>query len=190
MKENKIIYNLLKLIYVPLIKIIYRPTVKGIENIPNEGLIILAGNHIHAIDPILVMANTKRAVHFLAKESLFKGIGGIILKCVGTIKVYRTQNNPDAIIEAVKVLKQQGCVGIFPEGTRNKTTQKLLQFKHGTVVIAKQTNSKIVPFAITGNYKLFRKNITIEFGKPIDISKMEIEEANNYLRKNVDKLLK
>ena len=56
--------------------------------------------------------------------------------------------------------------------------------------MAKKTKSPIVPFAITGDYKLFRKGIKIEFGEPIDISKMELQEANEYLMQKVEELIK
>ncbi len=190
MKENKILYKALKTIYRPLLKILYNPQVQGIENIPKEGAIIFVGNHRHAFDPIVVMSHTDRIVHYMAKESLFKGIHGQIYKSIGVIKVYRTKSNPKAVLEAEEILKNGGAVGIFPEGTRNKTKQELLKFRHGAVAIANKTNSKIIPFAIKGKYKLFKRKLKIEFGKAIDISQFEIEEANNYIRNEVLELLR
>lgn len=190
MKENQKLYKFLKTIYSKLIKILYKPTVKGTENIPKNGPIIFVGNHRHAFDPIMVMSNTKRTVHYMAKESLFKGIHGKIFENIGTIKVRRNKSNPKAIIEAEEILKQGGTVGIFPEGTRNRTNQELLKFKHGAVAIAKQTNTQIIPFAIKGNYKIFKKGLSIEFGKPVDVSQMEIEEANDYIRNEVLNILR
>lgn len=190
MKENKVLYKFLKLIYSSLLKILYRPKVYGLENIPEEGAIIFVGNHRHAFDPIVVMTYTKRLVHYMAKESIFKGFHGFVFKKIGLIKVYRTRNNPGAVIEAERILNNGGTVGIFPEGTRNKTEDELLKFRKGAVVIAQKTNSKIVPFAIRGKYKVFKKGLNIEFGKPVDISNMEIEEANNYIRNEVLNLLR
>jgi len=190
MKENKVLYKTLKLIYSPLLKILYRPKAVGIENIPKEGAIIFAGNHRHAFDPVVVMTHTKRTVHYMAKESLFKGLHGMILKSIGLIKIYRSKGNSMAVKEALEILKDGGTVGVFPEGTRNKTDEELLRFRSGTVRIAKQSNTKIVPFAIKGGYKLFRKGLAIEFGKPVDVSNMEIEEANEYIRNEVLKMLR
>lgn len=184
------LYGLCKIIYSSLIKILYNPKVYGKENILNDGALIFAGNHRHAFDPVVVMSQTKRVVHYMAKESLFKGIHGLIFKSIGLIKVYRTKNNPVALVEAENVLKQNGTIGIFPEGTRNKTEEDLLRFKHGAVVIAKNTNSKIVPFYINGKYKVFRKGLEIHFGKPIDVSNMTVDEANDYLRNEVLKLIR
>ena len=190
MKENKKLYKFLKIICTTLLKILYRPKAYGIENIPEEGPIIFAGNHIHAVDPVVVMTHTKRIVHYMAKESLFKGIHGKIFESIGLIKVYRTRSNPMAVVEAQKILEQGGAVGIFPEGTRNKTKKELLKFRHGAVAIAKQANAKIVPFAIKGKYRLFRKGLIIEFGEVVDVSQMEIEEANGYIRNEVLNILR
>lgn len=190
MEENKVLYKACKLIYTTLLKVLYRPTAIGVENIPEDGPLIFAGNHRHAFDPVVVMTHTKRTVHYMAKESLFKGLHGILFKQIGLIKVYRTRNNPEAIQSAVELLKQGGTLGIFPEGTRNQTEEPLLRFKHGAVRIAKEANSKIVPFAIKGQYKLFRKKLIIEFGKPIDVSEMELEEANDCIRNEVLNLLR
>lgn len=190
MKENKKLYKKLKIIYSTLLKILYKPKTYGKENIPKEGPIIFVGNHRHAFDPIIVMTHTERIVHYMAKESLFKGMHGKILENIGIIKIYRTKRNPIAVKEAEEILRQGGTVGIFPEGTRNKTNQELLKFRHGAVAIAKKTNAKIIPFAIKGKYRIFRKGLSITFGKPIDITKMEIEEANNYVRNEVLNILR
>ena len=163
MKENKFLYKTLKIIYSSLLKLLYSPKVYGEGNIPEEGPIIFVGNHRHAFDPVVVMTYTKRIVHYMAKESIFKGFHG-------------------------KILKQGGTVGIFPEGHRNKTGEDLLKFRHGAVAIAKQANTKIVPFAIRGKYRIFKKGLELEFGEPVDISEMEIEEANNFIRDEVLKL--
>jgi len=190
MKENKKLYKVLKSICKILMKILYRPKVEGTENIPAEGGIILVGNHKHAFDAPLVMTNTDRIVHYMAKESLFKGTHGKLLESIGIIKVYRTKSNPVAVVEATQILEQGGAIGIFPEGTRNKTEEELLKFRHGAVAIAQKSNSPIIPFAIKGQYRLFKKGLIIEFGKPIDVNKLEIEEANNEIRNEVLELLR
>lgn len=190
MKENQKLYKIAKAIYSKLLKILYNPTTKGTKNIPEKGPIIIVGNHKHAFDPIMVMSHTNRTIYYMAKESLFKGIHGKILESIGTIKIHRNKSNPIAIKEAEEILKQGGAVGIFPEGTRNRTNQELLKFRHGAVEIAKKTNTPIIPFAIKGDYKLFKKGLSIEFGKPIKISHMEVEEANNYIRNEVLNILR
>ena len=189
-KEKNFMYRFLKPIYTVLLKILFRPQIIGKENIPKDGALIFAGNHKHAVDPTMVMMSTNRVVHYMAKEELFKGIHGWLFNKIGLIKVYRGKSNPQAVIEAEKILKNGGTVGIFPEGTRNRSKEELLKFRHGTVAIAQKTNTLILPFAIKGKYKLFRKGVILEFGKTIDVLKMDLEEANEYLRNEVLNLLR
>ena len=189
-KEKNYMYRCLKPIYTVLLKILFRPKVIGKENIPKDGALIFAGNHKHAVDPTMVMMSTNRVVHYMAKEELFKGIHGWLFNKIGLIKVHRGKSNPQAVIEAEKILKNGGTVGIFPEGTRNRNNEELLRFRHGAVAIAKKTNTLILPFAIKDKYKLFRKGVILKFGKPIDVSKMDLEEANEYLRNEVLNLLR
>lgn len=191
MKENKLFYNFMKLLYLPLLKLIFRPKVFGKENISQDEGLILAGNHKCALDPIMVTSNTKRFVHFIAKEEVTSGILKKAFDLMGVIRVYKNRaKNVASILEAKNVLKNNGTLGIFPEGTRNRTDQPLLKFRKGTVTIAQDNNTPIVPFAIRGNYRPFRKGLEIEFGTPIDISSMTKFQANEYLRDEVLKLLK
>ena len=189
MKENKVLYNISKGIYSFLLKILYRPQVEGKENIKENGACIFVGNHIHAYDGILVMAQTKRLVHYFAKIEIFKGLHGKFFEAIGLIKVDRKRGGQSSMLLGIKCLNEGGTIGIFPEGTRNRTEEKLLKFKKGAVIMAQKTNTPIIPFAIQGEYRLFRKGLKIIFGKPIYVSDMEIEQANEYLKNNVLELL-
>ena len=183
---------LLYKILIPLNKIfmsLYRPTYNGKENIPKEGKIILAGNHTSKLDPLLLMSSTNRCIHFLAKIELFKGIKKIFFQNVGIIPVDRQKRNPEAINLANKYLQDNKVIGIFPESTINKTEKIIMPFKYGAVKMAKETDSQIIPFAITKQYKFLKKSVTITFGKPYKIVK-EIEIENNILENKVINLIR
>lgn len=183
-------YKTLKFVLKPIFKILYRPTIIHKEKIPTEKAFIFAGNHKNALDPALVALSTKRTVRFLAKKELLEGKTKLFFKAIKAIPVDRSKANKEAINTAIEVLNNGDIISLFPEGTRNKTNKILLPFKFGAVSMAQKTKSPIVPFAITGDYKLFRKGIQIEFGEPIDISKMELQEANEYLMQKVEELIK
>ena len=189
-EKNKRWYIRTKKVYSFLLKVLYKPEVLGKENIPKEGAIIFAGNHKNAVDPTVLMASTDRLVHFIAKKEAFKGLHGVLFKNIGLIPINRTKGSPGAIKMAENILNEGGTIGIFPEGTRNKTENDLLPFKLGAVTMAKKTNAKIIPFAIKGKYKLFRKGLKIEIGKPISVTNLEKEEANKILENEILKLLK
>ena len=183
------LYPILRPIFTVLFKIVYRPKIINKELIPKTGSIILAGNHRHALDPISIGVCTKRTIHFLAKKELYRGINFIFFDLVGTLPVDKHNKNKRTIGEAEKMLNNGGVIGIFPEGTRNRPEDRLLPFKKGAVSFAKNTNSLIVPFAITGEYKIFRKSLTITIGKPYKVGNDSIEVANNKLQDKIYNLI-
>ena len=171
-------------------KLYYNPTIVNKEYIPKEGSIVIAGNHKHALDPILVDCATKRVVHTLAKKDLHDGKFGWFFRAIETIPVdLKAEHNKDALISAIKVLEEEGVINLSPEAKRNYTDEVLLPFKPGAVVMAKRTNTKIIPYSITGDYKFRSKNLKIEFGRPIDVSNLSVEEANGKLFEKVKDLL-
>lgn len=187
---NYIVYKTLKTIFNPLFKFVYRPQFKGLENIPKEGSVILAGNHTNNLDALLMLSGPKRIVHMMAKKELFNTrFKNAFFRSMGCISVDRSIHDENAKKEAIEVLKENKVLGIFPEGTVNKTKDILLPFKFGAVSFAMKTDSYIVPFSITGKYKAFRKSIKITYDKPYKV-KYDLVKENNILMKKVEKLIK
>lgn len=120
--------------------------------------------------------------------SFFTGIRGFLFKSAGTLPVHVGKIHKDSFKFAIDILKQGEAIGIFPEGTRNYTEKQLLPFKRGAVTLAKETNTNIIPFAIRGRYLPFH-GLAIEFGEPIDVSNMDLQEANKLLEDKVLELL-
>ena len=179
-KDAKL-YIFVRPIITFLFKIFYRPKIYGIENIPKNGKIILAGNHTNNFDSVLLMSSTKRNIHFLAKVELFKGVKKIIFNNLGLIPVDRSKKDKSEVLkEAKNYLNEDLVIGIFPEGTTEKGCGYLLPFKKGAVRLSYETNTKIVPFKITGDYKLFSKNLKIVFDKPYK-AKKDLEKSNKEL---------
>ena len=183
----------------PFVKVWYiikfRPTVIGKENIPKKGPIILAGNHKHVHDQYNVLIVTRRVVHYMAKDEYFKGKYAFFYKLVGCIPVNRSTHDENAKNMALEILNNNGAIGIFPEGTRNKTLGTkdevvLLPFKFGAVSMAKKTGALIVPFGISGEYTGKKGKLTTYIGKPFSVKDMELEEANALLREKILKLMK
>lgn len=188
MKEP-LLYRIVRPIVTFLVHIVFRPTYIGLENIPKSGRIVLAGTHTNDFDSPLLMSCTKRVIHFLAKESLTKGILGPAFKALGLIPVNRSIHDKDALKSAINTLEEDKVIGIFPEGTINRTDDLIMPFKIGAVKMSKETNTKIVPFVITGKYKVFKKSVTIEFLKPIEIKSDNLTEENERLMNLIRKKL-
>ena len=81
------------------------------------------------------------------------------------------------------------CVGIFPEGTINRTDDIIMPFKIGAVKMSHDTDSTIVPFIITGEYKLFKRNTRIEFFKGYKIKSDDLTKENEKLMNKISKEL-
>ena len=177
MKESKL-YLFFRPIVKLFVKIFIRPKYIGLENIPKDEKIILAGTHTHVCDSFLLMSSTKRPIHFLAKKELWKFPYGIIISHMELIPVDRKNKSPNSLIEAKKYLDSNMVVLIFPEGTLEKEKGKLLPFKMGVIKLASDTNTKIVPFSIDGKY--FKKGLKIRFGKPVKITGDLEEELENF----------
>ena len=156
-------YKFLKIILKPIYKLYYNPKIYNKENLKVEGPIIIAGNHIHLMDQCNIIISTKRVVTYMAKKEYFDSPKTRwFFKLVGCIPVDRSKKDEQATEKALEVLNNGGAIGIFPEGTRNKTQEKLLPFKYGAVSMAQKTNATIIPFAVTGNYKFRSKNLKIK----------------------------
>ena len=181
------LYKILRPLITVLFKTLYRPKIVGSENIPKRGRIILAGNHTHNLDCAMLISSTKRNIHFLAKVELFKGFKKILFSNMGLIPVNRKIKDHNVLVHAYNYLKNEKVIGIFPEGTHGKG--KILPFKIGAVKMAYETQCDIIPFSITGKYKIFSKDLKIEFGKPIKVKSNNLDKENEKLRNIVVKMV-
>ncbi|MBR4421262.1 MAG: 1-acyl-sn-glycerol-3-phosphate acyltransferase [Erysipelotrichaceae bacterium] len=184
------LYQVCRFIAAPLFRLYFRPKVIHADIIPQEGPIILAGNHKHALDPLLVDISTKRTVHALAKSELFEGFFGPFFYAIGAIPVdLDAPKNPDAYAKARETLLNEEVINISPEAARNYTRELLLPFKKGAVRLAKETHTRIIPYCIVGNYRFLSRDLQIVFGDPVEIKDESIEEANEILYKAIAGLL-
>lgn len=182
-------YKLLTPLMRVAFKLYYNPKIIGADKIPTDGSIVIAGNHKHVYDQCLTIMATKRVIHYMAKKEYFEGKLAPFFKFVGCIPVDRSRRDFSSAMSAMRVLKSDGAIGIFPEGTRNKTDEFLLRFKTGAVSMAKKSDAYIVPFGLSGDYKFRSKNLTVRYGEPFKVGDMSVEEANEKLYREVEHLM-
>ncbi|WDL97126.1 lysophospholipid acyltransferase family protein [Alicyclobacillus sp. ALC3] len=159
-------YRLLRVVGVSLLHIVYRWSVIGQAYVPKTGPVVLASNHIHNFDPIIVGASTPRFVHFMAKEELFRNRTiGNFLRYLGAFPIRRGVGDRGAIKHALAVTEDGQCLTVFPEGHRSKTGE-LGAGLPGVAMIARRAGCPVVPVAVIGPYRL-RGRLTVRFGEPI-----------------------
>lgn len=134
-------------------------TVRGAENIPEEGPVILASNHAGYMDPPYLSQIMDRQLHMMAKEELFKvPVLGRYIRALAAFPVKRGTADRAALREAAARLKQGHVLGIFPEGTRSPDGT-LGQAEKGFALLARQTGAPIVPVAIEGTNAILPKGV-------------------------------
>ena len=170
---------ILKIIFNFIFTLFFRWQVKGTENIPQDGGVIIAANHISNFDPLIIGVPLKRKIHFMAKEELFVNpILRYFIVNLGAFPVKRGAADRTAIRSAMSLLNEGKMLGMFPEGTRSKTGE-LGQAEQGLALIAAKTSATIIPTAIVGTNAVFKNGVIlpkfyVRFGKPITTEKDKI----------------
>lgn len=145
----------------------FRWHIRGLDEIPRRGGVLLASNHISYLDPIAigyVGLRIRRPVRFLAKIELFRKkvagvpIMGILLKLIGQIPVSRGSRDAASSLGAAEdALRAGEMVSIFPEGTISYETFEPMEPKTGAARLAIETGCPVVPIAIWGSHRALTK---------------------------------
>jgi 1-acyl-sn-glycerol-3-phosphate acyltransferase len=131
--------------------------IRGLENLPLDGPLVIACNHVTNFDVFPMQFSLPRPIFFMAKAELFKfPLMDIALRNLGAFPVYRGEKDAWAMRHARRVLEHGQMLGMFPEGTRNKG-RGLGIAKTGTARLAIDTRSPIVPMVITGTDRFFKQ---------------------------------
>jgi len=179
-------YALGRSLITPLARVIYRPRIEGKENVPRDGAVIFASNHLSFIDSIAIPVAAPRPVHFLAKSSYFEGTGlsgklsKTFFESIGAIPVRRGAGQAalDALDLQRQLLDEGLAVALYPEGTRS-TDGRLYKGRTGVAFLALQTGAPVVPVGLIGTDKVMpvgakvptlKERVTVKFGTPLDLS--------------------
>ncbi|MEU4098150.1 lysophospholipid acyltransferase family protein [Streptomyces sp. NPDC026673] len=190
-------YYVLKYVILgPLLRLLFRPRIEGMENIPEEGAAIVAGNHLSFSDHFLMPAILPRRITFLAKAEYFTGTGlkgrltAAFFHSIGQIPVDRSggKAGESAIREGMKVLGKGELLGIYPEGTRSHDG-RLYKGKVGVATMAIRAGVPVIPCAMIGTYEIQPtgrrlpriKPVRIRFGEPLEFSRFEGMDNERYV---------
>ncbi len=169
------VYWVFRVILMVFYKLLFRFEVRGAENIPREGGVIIAANHLSHLDPPLIGLSIRRRATFMAKRSLFHNpLIGWFVKTF-SIPIDRGTPRPSTIKEAVSRLKAGEVVVMFPEGMRRRDGE-ITGGKRGVGMIAVLSRAKVVPALIEGTEKALPRGarfirpakVRVTFGSPME----------------------
>jgi 1-acyl-sn-glycerol-3-phosphate acyltransferase len=184
----------------PILKALFRPWVRGIENIPTSGAVILASNHLSFSDSIFLPLQSRRPVVFLAKSEYFtgKGVKGALtrwfFKATGQLPIDRSGGKASeaSLNTGLKVLGQGQVLGIYPEGTRSPDG-RLFRGRTGIARMALEAKVPVVPVAMIDTEKVQPigrrlpriRRIGIIVGEPLDFSRFDGMEGDRVVLRAV-----
>jgi len=192
---QKIVLAFIRLI----VKLLLSWKVKGRENIPSNGPFILIANHVHLLDPILIMLSFPLWISFMAKEELFRSpILRVIIRWAKALPVSRQgtlKDKQEVIREARDVLNEGLILGMFPEGKRS-FNGKLIKGRAGAAIIAARANAPLLPIGIVGTDKIKginwlwkRPHIFINIGEPFKLPPVDGKLKRSQMRTLTDLMM-
>ncbi len=165
-------YALVMAAGTPVVRWWGRMQVVGLEHVPTSGAVVLMVNHDSAWDPVVVgiAAARRRHVRALAKNSLWRNRAvGWVLDRMGQIPLARGTGDTGALAAAERVLREGGCLGVFPEGTVSRGRTMPIRSGAGRLVLA-VPGTPVVGVRVTGVTDIVRvprrPRIRVEFLPP------------------------
>ncbi|GAA4967314.1 lysophospholipid acyltransferase family protein [Actinoplanes utahensis] len=192
------LYDFIKSAMGPVLRAAVRLEVHGQENVPANGPVLLASNHLSIVDSTFLPLAMSRPVTFMAKAEYFTGRHPLyrftswFMSSSGQVPVDR--NNQRAAVAALepclRVLESGGVFCIYPEGTRS-LDGRLYRGRTGAAWLALNSGAAVVPVAMVGTGKVLPPGRTVPrpakvkviFGKPVDLSVHGTDPSNARARR-------
>jgi len=152
-------------------------TVRGAQHVPARGPVVIAANHIGFLDGPLMAIMSPRPVHVLTKREMYAGALGRFLIGTGQIPIFREGPDPVAVRTALRVLRDGGVLGVFPESTRG--AGEVNRVKPGAAYLAMVAGAPVVPLVFLGTRLPGGSNNSVppphspfvmSFGPPLDVT--------------------
>jgi 1-acyl-sn-glycerol-3-phosphate acyltransferase len=182
----------------PLLRLRFRPRITGREHIPATGPVLLASNHLSALDTIIIPSFATRRVQFLAKASLFRTrIGGWFMRQIGAIPVLREAGSAAqaALDSGREVLAAGQVFAVFPEGSRSRDG-RLYRGRGGAAFMALETGAQVVPVGLIGTNRELKDPATgraprleVRFGSPVPLEDLDGLPAGRARREATERIM-
>lgn len=169
--------------------------VRGALHIPSAGPVVMAANHMGWLDGPMLAIFAPRPLHALTKQEMFSGALGAFLAQSGQIPVDRFRTDPRAVRYCLKVLRDGGLVGVFPEGSRGDG--EMHQAKGGAAYLAMATGAPVVPAAFVGTRLPGGRNdsvpprgsrLVLAYGEPMHLPRVEWPRHHEQVREHTERI--
>ena len=193
-----LLYKLATGTFRTFFRLLYSFEVHGSENLEFKGGAVIASNHSSYLDPCVIGASTKSAIHYLARESLFNPpLFAKLIRSLNAHPIRGTSNNLASIRKVVTLIQEGDKIVLFPEGVRSHDGE-LQPMQGGISLIVKRAECRVIPCYIHGTYEIWGRNrrfprlsgkMACVFGKPIlwsDFEDLPSREASHEVLKRVN----
>ncbi|HVA59994.1 MAG TPA: lysophospholipid acyltransferase family protein [Mycobacteriales bacterium] len=193
-------YWIVKAILTPILRLLFRPWVEGLENVPTDGPVILASNHLSFSDSIFLPLVVPRRITFLAKSDYFTGrsvrgrLTASFFRGVGQVPVDRSGGRASdaALRTALRILAKDELLGIYPEGTRSPDG-RLYRGKTGVARMALEAGVPVIPVAMIDTFEVQPpgkvipkiRRIGVRIGEPLDFSRYRGLASDRFVLRSV-----
>ncbi|MCP5489224.1 MAG: 1-acyl-sn-glycerol-3-phosphate acyltransferase [Verrucomicrobia bacterium] len=170
-------YRVVRRLMLGYFRLYHRIEFRGLEHIPSSGPFILVANHASFLDPPAIgCALRGRTIHYMARDTLMKlRPVKVAMRWMGVIPIDRNRGDVGALKSALKLLKEGGSLGLFPEGTRT-LDGNLQSPKAGIGFLVVKAGVPVVPAYIDGSFQAYSKKhrwirpykIVVSYGPPIE----------------------
>jgi len=184
----------------PLLTTVFRPWVKGLENVPRTGPLIVVCNHLSFVDSVFLPLMIDRQMAFLAKSDYFtgKGIKGWFIRffmtSAGQLPIDRSGGKAsEASLNAgLQVLADGGVLAIYPEGTRSPDG-RMYRGRTGVARMILEAHVPVIPAAVIGTEKVMPlgsnipkvHRVGVEIGEPLDFYRFEGMESDRFVLRSI-----
>lgn len=193
----KPLFRIVREIIIFLVRLLTRLRVEGVENVPDQGPVIVLSNHLHHLDTPVIGITLPRHTWPLAAEKYEQHwFFAPILRQTGAIFIQRGEVDRKALRQAINVLEDGGCLAVAVEGTRSKTGE-LSEGKTGAAYLATRTGAACVPVVVWGTEQIIpawkrlkRAQVTVMYGEPFHLpeGRARSAELNTYTEQIMHRL--
>ncbi|MFW5923453.1 MAG: lysophospholipid acyltransferase family protein [Planctomycetota bacterium] len=165
----------------------------NVPDLQQYGGVVLAANHQSFLDPVLIGMTLERPIHYLARASLFQPPGfGPLIRALGAYPLRRGQADGAALRQALKIIRREEALLLFPEGTRS-TDGTLAPMQPGAAMLAARCDVPLLPVCIEGAFRAWPRTailprpapVAVQFGSPIHRGEGGIDQMNENLTRTI-----